>query len=101
MSDDPHSTVAWAYGANGERALGNLLDPLRDEGLAVLHDRRIPGSKANIDHVVIAPWGVFVVDAKVGQCAAIHQLRLDRTRPLTREMLQRSPVQASIRTITR
>ena len=64
LSDDPHSTAAWAYGANGERALGKLLDPLREEGLAVLHDRRIPGSKANIDHLVVAPWGVFVVDAK-------------------------------------
>jgi hypothetical protein len=64
LSDDPHSTAAWAYGANGERALWKLLDPLRDEGLAVLHDRRIPGSKANIDHLVVAPWGVFVVDAK-------------------------------------
>lgn len=64
LSDDPHSTAAWAYGANGERALGKLLDPLRDEGLAVLHDRRIPGSKANVDHLVVAPRGVFVVDAK-------------------------------------
>lgn len=64
LSDDPHSTAAWDYGANGERALGTMLDPLRDEGLAVLHDRRIPRSKANIDHLVVAPWGVFVVDAK-------------------------------------
>jgi hypothetical protein len=64
LSDDPHSTAAWAYGANGERALGKLLDPLRDEGMSVLHDRRIPGSRANIDHIVIAPWGVFVIDAK-------------------------------------
>jgi hypothetical protein len=64
LSDDPHSTAAWAYGANGERALGKLLDPLRDEGMAVLHDRRIPRSRANIDHLVVAPWGVFVVDAK-------------------------------------
>ena len=64
LSDDPHSTAAWAYGANGERALGKLLDPLRDEGMAVLHDRRIPESHANIDHIVVAPWGVFVIDAK-------------------------------------
>jgi hypothetical protein len=64
LSDDPHSTSAWAYGANGERALGRVLDPLRDEGMAVLHDRRIPGSRANIDHLVISPVGVFVVDAK-------------------------------------
>ena len=64
LSDDPHSTDAWAYGANGEQALGKLLDPLRAEGVAVLHDRRIPRSKANIDHLVVAPWGVFIVDAK-------------------------------------
>lgn len=64
LSDDPHSTNAWAYGAKGERALGRLLDPLRNEGMAVLHDRRIPGSRANIDHLVISPAGVFVIDAK-------------------------------------
>jgi hypothetical protein len=64
LSEDPHSTNAWAYGANGEAMLGKLLDPLRGEGMAVLHDRRIPGSRANIDHLVVAPWGVFVIDAK-------------------------------------
>jgi Nuclease-related domain len=64
LSDDPQSTSAWACGANGESALGKLLNPLRKEGMAVLHDRRIPGSRANIDHIVIAPAGVFVIDAK-------------------------------------
>lgn len=64
LTDDPHSTNAWAYGANGERALGKLLDPLRKAGMGILHDRRIPGSRANIDHLVIAPTGVFVIDAK-------------------------------------
>ena len=52
LSDEPHSTAAWAYGAHNERALGKLLDPLRAEGMAVLHDRRIPGSRANINHIV-------------------------------------------------
>ncbi|WOQ17838.1 nuclease-related domain-containing protein [Raineyella sp. W15-4] len=32
--------------------------------LRILHDRRIPGSRANIDHIIICPAGVFVVDAK-------------------------------------
>lgn len=44
--------------------LGSLLDPLRDEGMAVLHDRRMSGSRGNIDHLVVAPAGVFVIDAK-------------------------------------
>jgi hypothetical protein len=64
LSGDPHSTSAWAYGASGERALGRVLDPLREEGMAVLHYRCIPGSRANIDHLVVAPSGVYVVDAK-------------------------------------
>jgi hypothetical protein len=64
FTDDPQSTRAWGDGSSGEAALGKQLDRLREEGMAVLHDRRIPGSRANIDHLVVAPWGVFVVDAK-------------------------------------
>ena len=64
ITDDPHSTRAWAYGARGERLLGDRLDAHRDQGIAVLHDRRIPGTRANIDHVVVSAAGVFVVDAK-------------------------------------
>ena len=30
----------------------------------LLHDRRIPGSRANIDHIAIGPGGVTVIDAK-------------------------------------
>ncbi len=37
---------------------------MREEGLGVLHDRRIPGSKANIDHIVVGPAGVFAIDTK-------------------------------------
>lgn len=32
--------------------------------MLVLHDRRIPGSSANIDHIAVAPSGVWVVDSK-------------------------------------
>jgi nuclease-like protein len=30
----------------------------------VLHDLAIPGSRANLDHLVIGPGGVFVIDSK-------------------------------------
>ena len=33
-------------------------------GIRVLHDRRVPGTRGNLDHLVLAPAGVFVVDAK-------------------------------------
>jgi len=54
--------AAWAKGAQGERIVGGLLDSL--PGVLVLHDRAVPGSSANIDHVAVAPTGVYVVDAK-------------------------------------
>jgi Nuclease-related domain len=56
--------VAWRRGAAGERRTGRLLGPLERHGWAVLHDLAIPGSRANLDHLVIGPGGVFVVDSK-------------------------------------
>lgn len=64
LSDDPQSTKAWSVGARGEQIIGERLNRLREVGIAVLHDRRIPGSRANIDHLVISRAGVFVVDTK-------------------------------------
>ena len=32
--------------------------------MRTVHDRRVPGSDANIDHIAIAPSGVYVIDAK-------------------------------------
>lgn len=64
VSDAPQSTRAWERGAVGEEKLARSLDGLVERGVRVLHDRRIPGGRANIDHLVVAPAGVFVVDAK-------------------------------------
>jgi hypothetical protein len=55
---------AWRRGANGERRTARLLAPLERRGWAVLHDLAIPGSQANIDHLVIGPGGVLVIDSK-------------------------------------
>jgi hypothetical protein len=33
-------------------------------GWTVLHDLAVPGSRANLDHLVIGPGGVFAVDSK-------------------------------------
>jgi hypothetical protein len=60
----PQSISAWATGAEGEGRTGRFLEPLRAEGFHILHDRRIPGSRANIDHIVIGPPGIFVVETK-------------------------------------
>jgi Nuclease-related domain. len=62
--EDPQTTTAWASGAVGEERLGGMLAEVAGPSLRVLHDRRIPGTKANLDHLVVCPSGVFVVDAK-------------------------------------
>jgi hypothetical protein len=56
--------VAWRRGAVGERRTARLLGPLERQGWVVLHDLAVPGSRANIDHLVIGPGGVFVIDSK-------------------------------------
>lgn len=63
MTDEPQSTRAWARGAVGEERLAARLETLPDTA-RVLHDRRIRGSRANIDHIAVSPAGVWVIDAK-------------------------------------
>lgn len=64
LSDEKQTTKAWATGAAGEERLGARLDSLVSEAIAVLHDRRIPGRKANIDHIAVTAAGIWVIDAK-------------------------------------
>jgi hypothetical protein len=62
LTDEPQTTMAWQVGAAGEEKLGRALAGV--PSITALHDRRVPGSKANIDHIVVGPAGVFVIDAK-------------------------------------
>ena len=62
ISGDPQSTRAWERGSIGEQKLAEALAGVA--GLTLLHDRRVRGTRGNIDHIVISPAGVFVVDAK-------------------------------------
>jgi hypothetical protein len=55
---------AWRRGAKGERRTARQLDRLTGEGFVVFHDLAVPGSPANVDHLVIGPSGVFVIDSK-------------------------------------
>ncbi|MGH9091210.1 MAG: nuclease-related domain-containing protein [Acidimicrobiales bacterium] len=64
VAGDPQSTTAWSRGAEGERRVAGRLEQLVGDRAVLLHDRRIPGSSANIDLLVVAPSGIWVVDAK-------------------------------------
>jgi hypothetical protein len=64
LSHDPQSTRAWAAGAQGEEWVGGNLERLLSNKALLLHDRRVPRTRGNIDHIAIAASGVWVVDAK-------------------------------------
>ncbi|MEU8101674.1 nuclease-related domain-containing protein [Streptomyces rubiginosohelvolus] len=56
----------WEHGAVGEAATARLVAPLVSQGWAIRHDLRMPGSRANLDHLLVSPCGtaVVVVDSK-------------------------------------
>lgn len=59
------SAKAWDAGADGERVVADKLSELVPRGWYVLHDVHWPGRpKANLDHVLVGPGGVVVVDSK-------------------------------------
>ncbi len=58
------STHVWKQGAIGEQKVAQVLDGLAGAELIALHDRKLPKSRANFDHLVVTPSGVWVIDAK-------------------------------------
>ncbi|MGW3036439.1 nuclease-related domain-containing protein [Streptomyces sp. NPDC001178] len=60
----PTHKSSWAKGAAGEQKTARLLKRLERRGHIVLHDRAVPGSRANLDHLVIGPAGVTYIDTK-------------------------------------
>ncbi|WP_239070239.1 nuclease-related domain-containing protein [Cellulomonas chitinilytica] len=64
LTEEPQSSRAWSAGAKGEQVVARSLAKWSRDHVRVLHDRRIPGTKANIDHIAVAPTGVYVIDAK-------------------------------------
>ncbi|MEJ2393095.1 MAG: nuclease-related domain-containing protein [Gammaproteobacteria bacterium] len=49
-------------GLDGEKAVGQFLEKLREQGAQVFHD--VPGEGFNLDHVVIHPSGIYVIETK-------------------------------------
>jgi hypothetical protein len=55
---------AWQRGADGERHLARLLEPLAKQGWGVEHDLPVRGATGNLNHVVIGPPGIFAIDVQ-------------------------------------
>jgi hypothetical protein len=65
--------TAWRRGAHGERRTARLLERLTRDGYVVFHDLAVPGNtSANVDHLVIGPTGVFIIDSKQWT-GSVHQ----------------------------
>ncbi len=62
VTDEPQATRSWARGAEGEEQLAEVF--AGNEGIIALHDRQVAGTRGNIDHLVITPAAVYVIDAK-------------------------------------
>ncbi len=64
LADEPQSTTAWAKGANGEQRVAEILTEKLGSRAVLLHDRKVPKTRGNIDHLAIAASGVWIIDAK-------------------------------------
>jgi len=61
----PQHERAFEQGRLGEETVARALERRLADGPAVLlHDRQMPGGYGNIDHLAVAPRGVYVIDAK-------------------------------------
>jgi Nuclease-related domain len=61
----PQHETAFRRGEQGELAVAAYLEHrTRKAPTIVLHDRQMPRGHGNIDHLAVAPAGVFVIDAK-------------------------------------
>jgi hypothetical protein len=56
--------ASWGKGSDGEFRLAAFVKRELGDAVIALHDRQVPGTRGNIDHIFVAPWGVWVVDAK-------------------------------------
>jgi hypothetical protein len=62
---NPNYGRSWENGAIGEEGIGQIIEDLCSKySFKFLHDRKIPGTKANIDHILITDRGIFVIDTK-------------------------------------
>ena len=54
----------FAKGATGEYLMAKALHEKLPPGSVILNDRSMPGTRANIDHIVVAKSGVWIIDSK-------------------------------------
>lgn len=67
---------ALRLGRDGERAVGQTLDALREKGYRIFHD--LIGKQFNLDHIIVCEHGIFSIETKTyskpekGECKIIY-----------------------------
>ncbi len=64
LSVEPQTTRAWAKGADGEARVAGILEEAVGDRYVLLHDRAVPGTRGNIDHIAVGDSVIWVIDAK-------------------------------------
>jgi hypothetical protein len=82
LSEAVEQPALWLRGAQGECRTATILHSLPDD-FVVFHDfhgRDVKGNRknANIDHIVVGPTGVFVIDTKNHQKKLVEPARSSR-----------------------
>ena len=57
----------WRKGAAGEYLMDQLLHEKLTDGEVILTNRQVPNAASNIDHIVVASSGVWIIDSKKWQ----------------------------------
>lgn len=70
----------WMLASRTERQVAGSLAGLTSQGYVFLHDRGWPGSRgrAQIDHVLVGPGGLFIVDTKAWKGVQVEGGRISR-----------------------
>ena len=65
LGDAPQHEIALHRGDLGEKAVAASIETrTRESPTITLHNRRMPNRRGDIDHIAIAPTGVYVIDTK-------------------------------------
>src|SRR3989338_6963342 len=80
-------------GRDGERTVGQQLEELRDDGCSIFHD--VLGAGFNIDHIVVAPQGIFTIETKMWR--GNEMIKLDGNDGIINgRYIDRHPIQQSL-----
>src|SRR5690606_21161347 len=80
-------------GLEGEKAVGQFLEKLREQGYQVFHD--LQGETFNLDHVLIGPAGVFTIETKTLSKPERGQAKIQfdgETLKMNGKLIERNPI---------